>query len=267
MLVYRSDGEVSAFDFREKAPLAAHAGMFLDEKGHYDGEINHKGYLAVGVPGTVAGFFLAHQRLGTIPMAKLIEPAVRMARQGFLVTPKLARDLQEEAPEFRKYPGSRQALLKPDGEPYQTGELWRQPDLARTLRRIQRKGRDGFYKGRTARLIAGEMLAHGGLITLEDLAGYQAKERSPVEGSYRGHRIISMPPPSSGGVALIEILHILEGFDLSRPAMARPSICICWWSRCEVRSLIEPDTWVIRISIRDAGPTPALQGACSPIAQ
>ena len=215
MLVYRSDGEVTAFDFREKAPLAAHARMFLDEKGHYDGEINHQGYLAVGVPGTVAGFFLAHQRLGTIPMAKLIEPAVRMARQGFLVTPKLARDLQEEAPEFRKYPGSRQALLKPDGEPYQAGELWRQPELARTLRRIQRHGRDGFYKGRTARLIAGEMLAHGGLITLEDLAGYKAKERRPLEGSYRGHRIISMPPPSSGGVALIEILHILEGFDLS----------------------------------------------------
>ena len=215
MLVFLSDGTTTAFDFREKAPLAAHAGMFLDEKGDYDDEINHKGYLAVGVPGTVAGFFLAHQRLGRLPMAELIEPAVRMARQGFLVTPKLARDLQEEAPQLRKHPGSRQALLKPDGEPYQAGELWRQPQLARTLRRIQRNGRDGFYKARTARLIAGEMLAHGGLITLQDLAGYEAKERRPVEGNYRGHRIISTPPPSSGGVALIEILHILEGFDLS----------------------------------------------------
>ena len=215
MLVYRANGEVTAFDFREKAPLAAHAGMFLDEDGNYDGEINHKGYLAVGVPGTVAGFFLARRRLGTLPMAELIESAVRMARQGFVVTPKLAADLQEKAPEFRKYPGSRQALLKPDGEPYQAGELWKQPELARTLRRIKQDGRDGFYKGKTARLVAGEMRAQGGLITLKDLADYEAKERRPVEGSYREHRIISLAPPSSGGVALIEILQILEGFDLA----------------------------------------------------
>ncbi len=215
MLVYLANGEVTAFDFREKAPLAAHAEMFLDEDGNYDGEINHKGYLSVGVPGTVAGFFLAHQRFGTLPMAELIEPAVRMARRGFVVTPKLAADLHKKAPEFRKYPGSRQALLKPDGEPYRTGELWKQPDLARTLGRIRKDGRDGFYKGKTARLVAGEMLSQGGLITLEDLAGYEAKERRPVEGSYRGHRIISMPPPSSGGVALIEMLQILEGFDLA----------------------------------------------------
>ncbi len=215
MLVFLSDGRVTAFDFREKAPLAAHAAMFLDENGRYDGEINHKGYLAVAVPGTVAGFFLAHQRLGSLPMARLIEPAIRMARKGFRVTPKLASDLEQEAPEFRKYTGSRQALLKPGGQPYRAGELWRQPHLARTLRRIQHKGRDGFYKGPTARLIAAEMRANGGLITLQDLAAYEARERRPVEGTYRGHRIVSMSPPSSGGVALIQMLHILEGFDLA----------------------------------------------------
>lgn len=215
MLVYRPNGEVTAFDFREKAPLSAQAGMFVGEDGNYHGEINHRGYLAVGVPGTVAGFSLAGQRFGTLPFAQLIEPALRMARRGFVVTPKLAEELREKAPEFRKYPGSLQALLKPNGEPYQAGELWKQPELARTLHRIKKDGRDGFYKGRTARLIAGEMLAQGGLITLEDLASYEAKERQPVEGSYRGHRIISMPPPSSGGVALIEMLQILEGFDLT----------------------------------------------------
>ncbi len=214
MVVCRPDGEITTFDFREKAPLTAHREMFLDEKEHYDGAINHRGYLSVAVPGTVAGFFLAHRRFGTLPMSQLIEPAVQIARRGFVVTPKLAADMRDEAAQFRNYPGSAGVFLKPGGEPYVTGEVWRQPELARALSRIQRKGRDGFYKGRTARLIAEEMRAAGGLITQEDLLRYEATERPPVEGTYRGYRIISMGPPSSGGVALIEALNIVEGFDL-----------------------------------------------------
>ncbi len=214
MVIYRADGETTAFDFREKAPLAARRDMFLDENGNYDGDINHQGYLAVAVPGTVAGLFLAHRRFGTLPMRRLIEPALRMAREGFVVTPRLAADMRQEAAEFRKYAGSARAFLKPGGAPYGAGEIWRQPDLARTLRRIQRQGRDGFYRGKTARLVAEEMRTRGGLLTKEDFLRYEATERRPVQGRYRGHRIISMCPPSSGGVALIEMLNIVEGFDL-----------------------------------------------------
>lgn len=216
MIVHTKDGRVTAFDFREKAPAAAHAKMYLDENGTYSRPINHEGYLAIGVPGTVAGFFLAHEKLGRKPMKDLIAPAIALAEKGFEVSWGLHEDFAHLAEEFRKYPATAKAFLKNGAEVYQPGEIWKQPDLAAALKRIQKSGRDGFYKGATARLLAEAMKKHGGLITEEDLAAYEAKERAPVHGTYRGYDIYSMCPPSSGGVALVEMLNILEGFDLKQ---------------------------------------------------
>lgn len=213
-LVYHSaDGKVTAFDFREKAPLAASRTMYLDENGEIRNNANHDGLLAVGVPGTVAGLALAHQRLGKLPWAELVQPAVHLAEKGVVVTWAL-HDGMRYLQRFReRYPSTGKVFLK-NGEPYAPGDIWRQPDLAATLQRIAKKGRDGFYKGKTAKLIADFMRKNGGLITEDDLAKYQAVERTPIHGTYRGYDIYAMCPPSSGGVTLVEMLNILEGFDL-----------------------------------------------------
>jgi len=214
ILAHMASGEVRAFDFREKAPAAAHDRMFLDPNGKYDAVKHHDSYTSAGVPGTVAGFFLAHEKLGRLPMKDLIAPAIKLAEKGFPLTWSLADAFRENAPEFKKYPASVKVFLKNGTDFYEAGDVWKQPDLARALRRIQKNGRDGFYKGETARLLAADMKKNGGLITEADLAAYEAKERTPVRGTYRGHEVISMPPPSSGGVALLEMLNILEGFDV-----------------------------------------------------
>jgi gamma-glutamyltranspeptidase/glutathione hydrolase len=185
--------------------------MFLDEKGEYSAPTNHVGYLSIGVPGTVAGFFLAHERFGKLPMEELLAPAIELADKGFPVSWRLADRFERLADTFRKYPATAEAFLKEDGEPYQPGEVWKQPDLARTLRRIQKEGRAGFYQGTTARLLAAAMKKHGGLITEEDLAAYEAKERTPVHGTYRRHDVYSMYPPTSGGVALLEFPRTMRG--------------------------------------------------------
>ncbi|UCG85820.1 MAG: gamma-glutamyltransferase [Gemmatimonadota bacterium] len=214
MVIRFPDGSVTAFDYREKAPLAANPRMFLDEDGEYSSRIHHNSHKAVGVPGTVAGFVKAHESYGTGDWSRLVEPSVRLARDGFAVMPGLARSLQYALARMEPYPASIAAFSK-DGEPYQVGEILRQPELASTLERIMLQGHDGFYKGETARLIAAEMQRGGGLITEEDLAIYRARERTPITGSYRGYDVISMPPPSSGGTILVEMLNILEGFDLA----------------------------------------------------
>jgi gamma-glutamyltranspeptidase/glutathione hydrolase len=214
MLIFREDGEVVAFDFRETAPRAAGPGMFLDARGDYLKNSNHEGYRTVGVPGTVAGFALALNRFGTRTWSELAAPAVRLAEEGFPLTENMAKDFKERRKDWRKYPASARVFLKPDGSSYRAGEVWRQPDLAQTLRRLQQQGRDGFYRGETAQRLAADMRQHGGLITEADLAAYEAKERTPVRGAYRGVAVYSMPPPSSGGVGLLEMLNILEGYDL-----------------------------------------------------
>ncbi|HXG38172.1 MAG TPA: gamma-glutamyltransferase [Bacteroidota bacterium] len=214
MIVFTKDGKVTAFDFREKAPAAAHERMYVDSAGNYIRNLNHDGYLAVGVPGTVAGFDLALKRFGTKSWKELTEPAVRLAEKGFAVTWDLADDLKALKEDFKKYPASVKSFFKKDTLTYEADDIWKQPDLAKTLKRIQRYGKDGFYKGETARLIAADMKKNGGLITEADLAAYEAKERTPLHGTYRGYDIYSMPPPSSGGTALIEMLNILEGYDL-----------------------------------------------------
>ena len=214
MVVRFPDGRATTLEFREKAPLAAHPRMWLDSAGEYDSRRHHFSHMAVGVPGTVAGFALAHERYGSLPWADLVEPAVRLATDGFIMTPGLASSLRGILPAFAPYPASVAAYSKA-GVPYEVGDTVRFPDLGRTLARIRDHGRDGFYAGETARLLVAEMERGGGLITLEDLRRYRANEREPIRGSYRGYGVIGMPPPSSGGIALVEMLNILEGFNVA----------------------------------------------------
>lgn len=213
-LVYRpSDSEPVTYDFREKAPSAAHPEMWLDENGNYDRQRHHLSHQAVGVPGTVAGLYLAWSEQGKLPWKRLVAPAIDLARNGFPISHGLADDLASRLDRFRTYPASIQQFSD-NGEPFQAGDLLIQSGLADSLQRIAEQGRDGFYKGKTAELIAAEMAANNGLITEQDLAEYQAIKRKPLVGTYRGYDIITMPPPSSGGVTLIQMLNILEGYDL-----------------------------------------------------
>ncbi|MCY3565065.1 MAG: gamma-glutamyltransferase [Gammaproteobacteria bacterium] len=215
-LVYHGgDGHATAFDFREKAPLAATEQMYLGVDGRVVNNSNHFGPLAVGVPGTVAGLWKAHQELGSLPWADLVAPAVALAREGIPITYTLQRSFAGNQGRFRQYPSSAAVFFKPDGSLYELGEIWVQPDLAATLELIRDNGKDGFYAGENARRLAQFMADIGGVITEEDLALYEAVEREPIRGSYRGYEIVSMPPPSSGGVVLVEMLNVLEGYDLA----------------------------------------------------
>lgn len=215
MIYHGADGESTAFDFREKAPLASTKTMYLDSDGNVRDNSNHDGILAVGVPGTVAGLELAHQRFGTMEWADLLQPAIDLARNGMPISWHLHDSFQRQSNSWQKYPSSAKVFLRANGLFYQPGDTWKQPDLAATLERIQKEGKDGFYKGETADLIHNFMAANGGIITREDLAAYEAKEREPIRGTYRGYEIVSMPPPSSGGVTMVQMLNILEGFDLT----------------------------------------------------
>ena len=213
MVIRFPDGTATTFDFREKAPAASHPEMFLGSDGEYSSEIHHNSHIAVGVPGTVAGFVLAHQRYGSGAWSRLVSPAVALAREGFVVSGNLSRSLSNVLSSMERYPAS-VATYSRAGTPYAEGDTLRLPELAASLQRIEGQGRDGFYRGETARLIAEEMRNNGGLITEADLAAYESVEREPIRGSYRGFEVISMPPPSSGGVAMVQMLNILEGWDL-----------------------------------------------------
>lgn len=216
-LVYHgSDGHVTSFNFREKAPLAATATMFLGPDGKIKDNSNHEGPLSVGVPGTVAGLWLAHQRLGKADWSALVEPAVRLAAEGFPSTRAMQGFLGHLAQTSSPlYSATRQAFLKNGTDVFEPGEIWQQPDLAASLERIRDHGHDGFYDGETARLLSEFMARHGGLISMEDLALYEAEEQAPIHGTFGGYDIYSMSPPSSGGVALVTMLNILEPYDLS----------------------------------------------------
>ena len=214
MVYHGEDGDATTFDFREKAPLAATERMFLGLDGNVVNNSNHMGALSVGVPGTVAGLWSAHQERGSLPWEQLVAPAIKLARKGIPITYSLQSGFLRNKSRFDLYPSSQQKFFKADGSSYELGELWVQEDLAHTLELIQKNGRDGFYKGENAKRLADFMAANGGIITEEDLEIYQPIEREPVRGTYRGYEIVSMPPPSSGGVALIQMLNILEGYDL-----------------------------------------------------
>ena len=215
MVYHGDDGHATTFDFREKAPLAATERMYLSLDGNVVDNSNHIGPLAVGVPGTVAGLWKAHQELGSLPWADLVAPAVKLAREGISINYSLYTGFARSKPRFDQYPSSAAKFFKADGSLYELGETWRQPNLAHTLELIQNNGADGFYKGENAERLAGFMADIGGIITEEDLLKYESQEREPIRGTYRGYDIVSMPPPSSGGVVLVEMLNILEGFDLA----------------------------------------------------
>ena len=219
MMIRLKNGSNTAIDYREMAPASAHRDVYLDKKGNLiEGEGGSLvGYRAAGVPGTVRGMEMALKKYGSgkLTWSQLIEPARLLAANGFTVTYSLARSLHANREYLSKYAETKRIYLR-NGMFYKEGELFRQPELAATFLRLQRHGPNEFYEGETARLIAADMKRNNGLMTLEDLRGYVAKERTPLRGNYRGHEIISMPPPSSGGAVLIEMLNILEGFDLKK---------------------------------------------------
>src|SRR6266568_3534441 len=219
-IVHRTaGGEVTALDYREAAPAAAAHDMFVDSAGNPT-EKSLAGHLASAVPGSVAGLYEAWKKYGSLPWAAVIAPAIRLA-QGHVVDSARSRDIASDRPLLERFPASHAQFLVHDSAP-PPGTMWRQPDLARTLQLISDSGPDVFYRGQIADLIVAEMQRGGGLITKNDLRAYRAKWRTPVELTYRGYTIYSMPPPSSGGVTMGEILNILEGYD-TIPALGTPA--------------------------------------------
>jgi gamma-glutamyltranspeptidase / glutathione hydrolase len=217
LLLRLANGKTHFIDFREKAPAAATENMYLDAQGNVIPDSSQDssvvGYKSAGVPGTVAGLVYAEKQYGKLSMEKVIAPAIKLARDGFPLAYEDAQDLKEDE-HLAKFPESKRIFLR-DGNYYQPGEIFKQPELARTLERLA-KDPDEFYHGAMARELAAAIHQGGGLISAADLNAYEVKEREPVRGTYRGYDIISAPPPSSGGVALIEVLNILEGFDLAK---------------------------------------------------
>jgi gamma-glutamyltranspeptidase / glutathione hydrolase len=213
MLIRMSAGKTHFIDFREEAPAAATANMYLDAQGNVIEGASEYGYKAIGVPGSVAGLVYAQKKYGKLTLPQVMAPAIRLARDGFALQWQEARDLRDDS-HLADYPESRR-IFQRDGNFYKQYEIFRQPDLARTLERIA-KNPDDFYRGAMARELAAAIQQGGGLVTAEDLAHYQVREREPLRGTYRGYEIISAPPPSSGGTVLIETLNILEGYDLAK---------------------------------------------------
>ncbi|WP_034460492.1 gamma-glutamyltransferase [Buttiauxella noackiae] len=217
MMLRTKDGKTTAIDFREMAPEKATRDMFLDAQGNADSKKSLTSHLASGTPGTVAGFAMALEKYGTLPLNKVIQPAIKLAHDGFTVNDALAEDLKVYGAEvLPNHPNSKAIFWKADGNPLQKGDKLVQTNLAKSLEMIAEIGPDAFYKGTIADQIAEEMAKNGGLISKDDLANYKAVERAPISGDYRGYQIFSMPPPSSGGIHIVEILNILENFDLAK---------------------------------------------------
>jgi len=218
MLVHMAkEGRTIAIDYRETAPADTPRDVFLDEKGEFVPARSQASGLGVGVPGTVAGLALAHAKYGSgkFTLAELLAPAIALARDGFAVEDDLADSLPQAAPRLARHASSRAIFLKKNGAPLTHGDRLVQKDLAASLQAIARDGADAFYKGETARRIVAAVRAAGGRMTQVDMANYRALEREPVRGTYRGREIVSMPPPSSGGIHLIQILNMLEGWRIA----------------------------------------------------
>jgi gamma-glutamyltranspeptidase/glutathione hydrolase len=212
MLVRMADGTAHFLDYREKAPAAATANMYLDAQGNVIENLSLVGYKAIGVPGSVAGLAFAQKKYGKLPLERVMAPAIKIAREGYPLAWEDARDLEDQ--DLAKFPESRR-IFQRNGKLFKSGEVLKQPELAKALERIA-KNPDDFYHGEIARELASAIQKGGGLVTAEDLANYEVKEREPIRGTYRGYDVIGAPPPSSGGVALLEILNILEGYDLQK---------------------------------------------------
>ena len=216
MLVYDNiEKRTAAIDFREMAPAAISRNFYLNDKGEVDESRIRHSHQAAGVPGTVAGLAIAHGRYGRLPWPNLLMPAIRLAEQGLIVSPELAQSLQEARKQMAPWPASMRIFFKADGTAYPAGETLIQSDLAATLKLIAEQGPPAFYQGDIAQRLVADMKAHNGLITLEDLKNYRAVVREPVRGTYRGYDIVSMPPPSSGGVHLVQLLNMLESWPLA----------------------------------------------------
>jgi gamma-glutamyltranspeptidase/glutathione hydrolase len=213
MLIRMADGKTHFIDYREKAPATATANMYLDPQGNVIEDASLVGYKSIGVPGSVAGMVYAQKKYGKLTLNRVIAPAVKLARDGFPLVWEDTEDLKNDR-YLSKFPESRHVFLR-DGNYYKQGEILRQPELARTLERIA-SNPDDFYHGAMARELVAFVEKGGGLITADDLAHYEVKEREPVRGTYRGYEVITAPPPSSGGIALIETLNIVEGYDLGK---------------------------------------------------
>lgn len=215
MVIRDSDGSATTIDFREIAPAKAAKNMYLDSKRNYNPKLSQTGMLSVGVPGSVAGLYYAWEKYGSLEWSELIQPAFQLALEGFPLSYRLAKSFNNYQKEFAKYKSSRKIFRDPE-HPFTEGELFVQEDLAKTLKLIMDKGKDGFYSGKTAELLIKSVQNQGGIITLDDLKNYKPLERKPIIGFYRGYKVISMPPSSSGGIALLEILNSMEYFSFSK---------------------------------------------------
>ena len=215
MVIRLADGTTVANDHRETAPAKAGRDMYLDDEGEVVDGLSTASHLAVGVPGSVAGLLAVLERHGTLPRRAVVAPAIALAKEGFALPADIAGQFQRQRKAFAPYPASAAKFAKKDGSAFETGDLFRQPQLAATLERIAEHGRDGFYKGLTASQIVAEMQRGGGLVDYPDLEGYRPVWRTPVRGTYRGYDILSMPPPSSGGLLLVQMLNILEAYDVA----------------------------------------------------
>ncbi|WP_092771875.1 gamma-glutamyltransferase [Hymenobacter actinosclerus] len=239
--LYRgADGQEGALDFRETAPAAATRDMYLDAAGNVVPNLSTRGHRAAGVPGTVAGMWALHRKLGKLPWRDVVEPAVQLAAQGLTLTAREAAGLNGQQKDFAQFnPGS--AYLK--NTPWQAGETIRYPELARTLGRIRDQGAAGFYAGETADLLVAEMRRGGGLITKTDLAAYQPKWRTPLRGRYRGYEVLTFPPPSSGGVALLQMLQMLEPYNLAAAGWHAPQ-AVHWLTEAQRRVYADRATYL-----------------------
>ena len=212
-MVYRkANGEIGSLDYREKAPLAAHKTMFLDKEGNVIKGKSTESPLAIGVPGTIAGVFAVHKKLGSLPMSEILKPVIALAEKGVVVTRKQERRLNDYREEIIKVNGKQTLFAKP----FKEKDTIKYPALAATLKRIAKNGRDEFYKGQTAKTLVQYLQQKGGIITMKDLKQYEAKWRTPLSFQYKDLKIISMPPPSSGGICLAEIFKMIAPFDLSK---------------------------------------------------
>ncbi len=215
MIYHDNQGNATTFNFREKAPLAASREMYLGKDGKIRNNVNHDSILAVGVPGTVAGLFKAHSKYGNMEWTSLVQPSIDLAENGFEIGPGIAGFSRWLYKNKEAYPSTAKIFLK-NGKPMEEGDILIQKDLAETFKRIRDHGAEGFYSGKTAQLIADFMKKNQGLITTHDLKKYKAQELQPIKGTYHGYEIIGMPPPSSGGVAVVEMLNILEDYNLEK---------------------------------------------------
>lgn len=215
MVIHLADGRDVALDYREKAPLNAHRDMYLDSLGNPDPLLSTLGHTAAGIPGSVAGLVHALEKYGTMKLEEVIQPAISIAEEGFPLSYRMAQSFNYNLSRFNKFPSSQKVFTK-NGEPYKEGDIFKQPDLAKTLKLIQKNGARGFYSGETAELMIKQSQELGGYFTKEDLENYKVIEKAPLKGTYKGYDVLSMPPSSAGGIILVEALNILENFNITK---------------------------------------------------